>query len=301
MISKPFRFEVETNLGLLDFREALEQLKDKNWYDKEKEAALFRIENFLTSYGFIKSPNDSRVADVIEVNQYLQTLVELSSDFASHFKQTRSRFMVRVNCDKFFQNKKDAAKRPADTVTRIAEVVVLSDDARYYRTNVSFADGSIAPTIWSVRNLRTNKSIPIRALPLDNRSDNSAAKHCLIQFIDPKAHFRKGDELEIQGIYHTFEGGDMRELNFRRTDYFGFQNTEWDEIETAEIVLVYPARLGSLQLAHDPKRGTRDDLAPIEFAREFRQGLGETLDVQGCAAHKIRKGDKLYVQVTRLS
>lgn len=301
MISKPFRFEVETDLGLLDFREALGKLADKNWYAREKEAALFRIENFLTTYGSIKSPNDTRVADVIEVTQYLQALGELSDDFADHFRQMRSRFMVRVNCDKFFQSDKDAAKRPADTVTRVAEVVVLSDDARYYRSNVSVADDSIAPTIWSVRNRTTEQEIPIRALPLDNRPDTNAAKRCLIQFIEPRKYIKKGDMLEIRGVYHTSPDGDMRGLNFRRNDFFGFKNTEWDEIETAEIVLVYPVQLGSLTLAPDLNRGNRADLVPIKFTPEFRLGLGDTVAAQGYSAQKVMKGDKLYAQVNRVS
>ena len=247
MIEAPFQFEQKTELGLLDFRGALAQLRDKGWYKEEKEAALARIEDFLTSYGSIASPNEARVVDVIDVDQYRKVLDELSSDFAGNFQQTLSRFMIRVNCDKFFQdNNKDAARRKADTVTRVSEVKVLGDDVRYYRSNLLLSGTSIVPTVWSVRNQTRDRDIPIRALALDDRQDRKTAKHCLIQFINPQAHFSKGETLEICGVYPTSAPNDMSGLNFQKAEYFGFENLEWDDIQAAELVLVYPKKLGPL-------------------------------------------------------
>ncbi|MGY3076214.1 putative acylesterase/phospholipase RssA [Bradyrhizobium sp. LM6.10] len=299
-IEAPFQFEQKTELGLLDFREALAVLRDKKWYKEEKDAALARIENFLTSYGSIASPKEARVVDVIDVDQYRNVLDELSSDFAGNFEQTLSRFMIRINCDKFFRDKKDAARRPADTVTRVSEVKVLGDDVRYYRSNLLLSGTSIVPTIWSVRNQTRDRDIPIRALALEDRSDHKAAKHCLIQFIDPKAHLSKGDILEIRGTYPTSHPNDMSDLNFQKTEFFGFNNLEWDDIQTAELVLVYPKKIGPFNLSSDPKRSTRHDLTAMQFGKEFRAALDNEMEVQGRSAKNLKKGQKLYALVTRI-
>lgn len=300
MVATPFRFEQKTELGLLEFREALKLLRNDEWYKEEKEAALSRIEDFLTSYGSIASPNEARVVDVIDVDQYRKVLDELSGDFAGNFEQTLSRFMIRINCDEFFLDKKDAAARPADTVTRVSEVKVLGDDVRYYRSNLLLSGTSIVPTVWSVRNQTRDQDIPIRALALEDRSDHKAAKHCLIQFIDPKAHLSKGDVLEIRGTYPTSPPNDMSGLNFQKAEFFGFNNLEWDDIQTAELVLVYPKKIGPLELSSDPKRSTRRDLTPIQFGREFRAALDNKMEVQGCSAKNLKKGQKLYALVTRI-
>jgi hypothetical protein len=110
MVAAPFRFEQKTELGLLEFREAIKLLRNDEWYKEQKDAALARIEDFLTSYGSIASPNEARVVDVIDVDQYRKVLDELSSGFAGNFEQTLSRFMIRINCDEFFQDKKGAAR-----------------------------------------------------------------------------------------------------------------------------------------------------------------------------------------------
>jgi predicted acylesterase/phospholipase RssA len=300
MVATPFQFEQKTELGLLDFRGALALLRDKNWYEEEKDAALARIEDFLTSYGSIASPNEARVVDVIDVDQYRKVLDELSSDFAANFEQTLSRFMIRINCDKFFQDKKDAARRPADTVTRVSEVKVLGDDVRYYRSNLTLSGTSVVPTVWSVRNLTRDRDIPIRALALEERQDQKGAKHCLIQFINPQAHLSKGDVLEIRGVYPTSPSGDMSGLNFKQTEFFGFNNLEWDDIQTAELVLVYPKKIGPLELSRDPKRSTRHDLTAMEFAKDFRAALDNDMEVQGRSAKNLKKGQKLYTLVTRI-
>jgi len=78
--------------------------------ERAKASSRRRHEDFLTSYGSIVSPNEARVVDVIDVDQYRKVLDELSSDFASNFEQTLSRFMIRINCDEFFQDKKGAAR-----------------------------------------------------------------------------------------------------------------------------------------------------------------------------------------------
>lgn len=303
MIEAPFQFEQKTELGLLDFRGALEQLRDENWYKEEKEAALARIEDFLTSYGSIASPNESRVVDVIDVDQYRKVLDELSRDFAANFEQTVSRFMIRVNCDKLFQDKKDAVRRKADTVTRVSEVKVLGDDVRYYRSNLRLSGTSIVPTVWSVRNLsRNNREIPIRALALEDRQDRKPAKHCLIQFIDPKKHFSKDEMLEIRGVYPTSPSGDMRGLNFQQNEFFGFENVEWDNIQTAELVLIYPKKLGRLGLFSDPNRSTRldEEMTKMEFGKDFRAALDNGMDVQGRSVKNLKKDEKLYVLVNRI-
>ena len=300
MIETPFQFEQKTELGLLDFRGALALLRDQRWYEDEKEAALGRIEDFLTSYGSIASPNEARVVDVIDVDQYRKVLDELSSDFAANFEQTLSRFMIRINCDKFFQDKKDAARRKADTVTRVSEVKVLGDDVRYYRSNLLLSDTSIVPTVWSVRNQTRDHYIPIRALALEDRSDHKTAKHCLIQFIDPKTYLSKGDVLEIRGTYPTSHPNDMSGLNFQKTEFFGFNNLEWDDIQTAELVLVYPKKIGPLELSSDPKRSTRHDLTAMQFGKEFRAALDNEMEVQGRSAKNLKKGQKIYALVTRI-
>jgi predicted acylesterase/phospholipase RssA len=299
MVAAPFRFEQKTELGLFEFREAIKLLQNDEWYKEQKDAALARIEDFLTSYGSIASPNEARVVDVIDADQYRKVLDELSSDFASNFEQTLSRFMIRINCDEFFQDKNDAAGRPADTVTRVSEVKVLGDDVRYYRSNLLLSGTSIVPTIWSVRNQTRDRDIPIRALALEDRSDHKAAKHCLIQFIDPKAHLSKGDILEIRGTYPTAHPNDMR-LNFQKTEFFGFNNLDWDDIQTAELVLVYPKKIGPFNLSSDPNRSTRHDLTAMQFGKEFRAALDNEMEVQGRSAKNLKKGQKLYVLVTRI-
>jgi predicted acylesterase/phospholipase RssA len=145
MISEPFRFEIETDLGLLEFRKALRILRDDNWYQRCREDALARIQNFLNSYGVIDTPSAARVVDVIDIDQYRKALTELSNDGTHKFQQLLARFVVRVNCDKIFVDKEDAARREADTVTRITTVKVLTDDVRFYRSNLNVANGSIVP------------------------------------------------------------------------------------------------------------------------------------------------------------
>ena len=51
LVAKPFRFEAETHLGLLDFKEAIAQLANLDWYENEKDKALRRIRDFSISYG----------------------------------------------------------------------------------------------------------------------------------------------------------------------------------------------------------------------------------------------------------
>jgi predicted acylesterase/phospholipase RssA len=301
MIAEPFRFEIETDLGLLEFRRAVQLLRNDDWYVRRKEDALSRIEDFLSTFPGV-TPSAARVIDVIDVSQYRKCLTELSNGYAGHFQHLLACFMARINCDRIFVANTDAERREADTVTRITKVRILSDDVRFYRSNLMVANGSIVPTVWSVRNLATDKDVPIRALALDDRAGQEKnSKHCLIQFIDPKDHISKGDTLEIRGIYPTAAPNDMSPLNFKKGDFIGLNNIEPPTIDRAELVLIYPKRLGPLQLSAHPTRSTRTDLTPIAYDREYRLALGERFDVVGASVNNLQRGEKLVAQVTQVN
>jgi predicted acylesterase/phospholipase RssA len=304
MIAEPFRFELETDLGLLEFRRAVQLLRNDDWYVRRKEDALARIQDFLNTFPGV-TPSAARVIDVIDVGQYRKCLTELSNGYASQFQHLVARFMVRVNCDRIFVGKSDADHREADTVTRIAEVRVLSDDVRFYRSNLMLdVNGSIVPTVWTVRNLSTDKDVPIRALALDDRGlldRKPQSKHCLIQFIDPKAHISKDDILEIRAIYPTGPKRDLSDLNFKKTDFIGLSNVESPTIDRAEVVLIYPKRLGRLELSPHPTRSIRKDLSPIAYDRDYRLALGEKFDVIGLFVNNLQLNENLVAQVTQVN
>jgi predicted acylesterase/phospholipase RssA len=300
MVSEPFRFGIETNIGLLEFDEALDLLRQPNWYETRRDEAFKRIEDFARSYGVINDPNDARVVDVIDIGQYQQALTELSDDFASHLEIQRARFMVRVNCDEIFNNEKDAADRTSDTITRVTEFKVLSDKASCYRSYLIMTDDNIVPTVLSARNLTRKAEIPIRALALGKTVPTENFKHCLIQFIEPSQHIGVGDVIEIRGVYYSTPKGDMRLLNLLKNDFFGFTNSQLPTVSKAELVLIYPKRIGPLQLVHYPKC-SRSKMEPMTFDKDDRDLLGEAVDVTGVFVQNLAKDERLYSLVIRTS
>jgi hypothetical protein len=136
---------------------------------------------------------------------------------------------------------------------------------------------------------------------LDNRADRAGtARHCLLQFIDPRAHFAEGNILEIRGTYPSAQHNNMSQLNFKQAEYFGFANVESPTIKTAELVLIYPKNLGALQMMSHPTRSTRRDEKLISYDRDYRLALGEKLDVVGFSVSALEPGETLCAHVTQL-
>lgn len=300
MVSSPFRFELETDLDLLDFRKAIGHLRTKDWYDSRQKDAFRRIENFAKSFGVTDAPNEARVVDVVNMELYRGALTELSDDFTNHFEVLRSRYMVRVNCDQRLNLEKEAADRASDTVTRVSVVKAISENARYYRANLMMSGDGIIPTVWSAHNTTRGTKIPIRALALGNRNQTGlSARHCVIQFIDAARHITKGDIIEIKGVYHSAGSADMRRLNFWQNDFFGFTNAQLPKIAVAELVLIYPKRIGPLQLFSHSEKCSRKSVEPMKFDDAYREVLGDNIDVVGCFTTDLLMNERLFALVTR--
>lgn len=300
MVSAPFRFELSTDLGLLDFKKALEHLKNQDWYESRKAEALNRIESFSKSFGVTNSPHEARVLDVVDIGQYEDALTELTAAFASKFEVCRARFAVRVNCDKRLADGDTLKARIADTVTRLTEIKILVDDVMCYRANLAMDDDTVVPTVWSARNKTTGIDIPIRALPLKPRDyGGGKAKHCLIQFVNPKKYLTKDDIVEIRSVYHSTSAADMSPLNKGQSDFFGFTNTDLNSITRAELILFYPQRLGQLMILSHPQRSTRLDGKKIEFEKSQTDMIENGFDAVGIFVNNLRQGEKLFGLITQ--
>jgi predicted acylesterase/phospholipase RssA len=258
MIGKPYRFGAATDVGLLDFDQAITKLANESWYKIAFDDALGRIASFSKSYGFTLAPSQSRIADSTDINQFRATLLNLTDPQPGQphkFQCLKGKFVVRVNHDRRLSTESPRGRREPDTITRISQMKVLSDDVSYYRASVNVSEESIVPTIWSARNLTQKCDIPIKALSLSpGRLANIPMRHCLIEFVDHRKNLLAGDVIELQSTYAVPHGSDLRKLNMGQPDYFGFSNTTGVQIEEAELILVFPKSLGTFRLHPDDER-----------------------------------------------
>jgi predicted acylesterase/phospholipase RssA len=300
MIAAPFRFELDTDLGMLEFKKALEYLGNPDWYDSRKSAALQRIESFSKSFGVTNSAHDARVLNVIDVGQYEDALTELTDGFASKFEVCRARFAVRVNCDKRLAVDEPFKDRVSDTVTRLTEIKLLADDVVCYRANLAMEQDTIVPTVWSAKNKTKKIEIPIRALPLKPRKyGGGTAKHCMIQFVNPKKTISKGDIIEIRSVYHSVSSSDMSPLNRGMSDFFGFTNSDLKNVTRAELILFYPKRLGKLMMISHPDRSSRHDVKPIRFNTTQTEMIEEGFDAIGIFVPNLLQEEKFFALITQ--
>jgi hypothetical protein len=255
VVSKPFRFGAETDLGLLQFEKAITQLQSDDWYEARRGRAAARIRDFARSYGLSIAKDEARVIDAVDIEQYRLALDNLTSGRAGDFRYLKSQFVIRINSERRYKSGKAAADRIPDTITRLSMLEVLTDDARFYRTSVNLSPDGIVTTVWSARNATRNLSLQIRALPMD-KAQGASARNCLLEFIGPPGAVVKGDVIEIQSVYQSQPGSDLARLNEGKSDFLGFRNASSTPIETAELILVYPTALGPISLAFDATRST---------------------------------------------
>jgi hypothetical protein len=254
VVSKAFRFGVDTDIRLIDFEGAIAQLRQNGWYESEKRRARDRIIGFSKSYGIV-SKSQARVIDAVTIDQYQSALESLTAGRSGDFRCIRGQFTIKVNHDRRAVTEAQLKDRLPDTTIRTSIFEVLADDVRFYRATVNLDDESIIPTIWSARNLTSGKEIPLRALPLRTAEIGARIrKPCLLEFIDSHAHIKRGDQIELQSVYSTTKGEDLSRLNLGKPDFFGFTNAQAMPIETAELVLVYPKSLGTFTLSSDRER-----------------------------------------------
>ncbi len=300
MVSSPFRFEIETDLKLLDFKPAMKLLADDNWYEAEKAKAYSRIENFSKSFGVIATEHQARVLDVVNVEEYEKTIFNITKSSLDRFEVVRGRFMVRINSNKIFQNEKQAEARLSDTVTRTTQIRALEDGAPFYRANTAMDNDSIISTVWSAANITRKTEIPIRAVPVGQRKFNGRpVRYCLIEFLNAEAHISKDDIIEIQSVYHTPAIADMKKINLRQSDWFGFTNDQNKTVNIAELVLIYPLTLGPIDITPHPKRCSRpNDTKKMEFNREERAVLGEGFDICGLKLDHLTTNEALFCLAT---
>lgn len=258
MVGPAYRFPARARFGLLDFDQAVAQLDRADWYKIAFDDAMERIEAFSKSFGFTRGRSEARVVDSVDIDQFRTTLSNLTDNKAGQKPQLRCRkgkFVVRINDDRRLGAFQHSFRREADTITRISQLEVLSDDVRFHRATVNVAEDSIIPTIWSARNLSRAADVPIAALPLNRGSFAGVPmRHCLLEFVDHQQHFSVGDTLELQSSYPSQPHADMRKLNMGQPDYFGFSNSTGMIIDEVELILVYPKSLGDFSLVPDMKR-----------------------------------------------
>ncbi len=295
-VSKPFQVEVQTDLDLLDFKEAIDAISDENWYDAEKNRILKRLENFSLAYGGSISPNEARVADVQEIDSYHRLLSNLTQKQSQELKSISGQFIVKVNSDKV--NNVDGEREP-DTITRVSNFEILEDDVEFYRTNVKVASDSIVPTIWSVKNLTKDLEIPISALPLNLvTKEGLEVRECLIEFVD-RSLIEKGDIIQIQSIYHTAGDENMSKLNRREMDYFGFRHAGIDTLGVADLILIYPKKLGNLRLLLDTDRSKNIESTPFLKGdlSDLQRYVGQKDRITGLSLKNMPSGSRFYAAV----
>lgn len=299
MVPKPMRFEVETDLSLLDFDAAVQKLSDVNWYNAEKSRALARLENFSKSFGVTTSPHQARVIGNVSVQEYESCLASITNTFVESFDVLKARFLVRVNSDVRYQSTNEILNRPADTVTRTTELKALQDGPQFYRANIITNEDSVIPTVWSARNITRETEIPIRALPLGKRSTSTnSPRHCLIEFVDAAKHISKDDRIEVEGVYHAPRQSDLHKLNLGQTDFFGYTNSQRKSVGVAQLILVHPKRLGYATMSVEPHRSTRHDLQKITFTNNERSFAGEDAEVTGVFVNDLKMDETLFVNVS---
>lgn len=257
MVANPYRFAAKTDIGLLDFDRAVDRLGQEEWYRLTFSDAMERIVSFSKSYGFTLSRAQARVVDSADVEQFRTTLLNLTesqADCDPPLHCTKGRFVVRINHDRRMTSATTGRRIP-DTITRISQMRVLTDNLRFYRTTVNVAEDSVIPTIWSAWNVTKGCEIPIVALPLSRSSlAGVAVRHCLLEFVDHKNSMSVGDVIELHSTYASRRGTDLRKLNFGQADYFGFTNSTGMKIDDVELILVYPKSLGEISLSLDTRR-----------------------------------------------
>jgi predicted acylesterase/phospholipase RssA len=299
MVSPAFRFEVKTEIELLQFKKAIRYLQDDNWYQTQKRNTLNRIENFTKSFGVTNSSHDARVIDVVDVQQYQDALSNLTSSFTENYKVQRTAFIVRINCDKLFPDQKSISERAPDTVTRLTQLLVVNGLASFYRASLPLDQNDIVPTVWSARNITTNLTMPIRILPLSNMEySGGLAKSCMIQFIDASKHLKKNDVIELKSVYHSTSKHEMSLLNMGKSDFFGFSNLAIKNIFSAELILIYPRRLGKLMMIKHPERSSSKKLYIMKFDKSYTEIIGEDFEVCGLFAKNLKLGEKIYALIT---
>jgi predicted acylesterase/phospholipase RssA len=299
MVSPPFRFPVDSELGLLDFEKAIAQLRDAAWYRERKNEAIRRIKDFSRSYGQALSPEEARVIDIIDVQQYQRALSDLTSDSKGWLRSISGKFIVRINSDDICPPGRASPSRQADTIIRMSSFEAIKSGVRYYRTTVMTDSDNVVPTIWSARNDTTGLVIPIRALPLGVTQTRGAnVRECLIEFLDARRHISKGNVIEIQSVYHSSTGQDMGKVNQKQSDFLGFTNVQGGPLLEAELQLIYPKRLGRVQLALDPARssGLTSSPSAIRFDPEDLAHVGVSNDIVGLTLSDMPDGATFMAQ-----
>lgn len=298
LVPPAFQFPAVSDLGLLDFKRAIALLEDDLWYTAHYNAAMERIEAFAKSVAVMNTRKPANVLHLLDIQQYEDALADLSSGFSNLIEVKRARFTVRINCDKRYSDKQTLAKRVPDTIIRTTEFIAKQAGLPFYRASVRMSDKHVVPTVWSARNVTRQSEVPIRALPLATREVRQGkAKYCLIQFVEADKHIGEGDTIEVKSVYHTIHPYDMSELNFGRSDYFGFTNSQLNGVERAELVLIYPGSLGELSLSSYAPRPTPRRFKPMEFSPEHLELAGEKDRVVGVFLTKVAKKGHVFAEV----
>lgn len=298
MVPTPFQIPVDSDLGLLDFRRAVELLKNDDWYEARKQEAAERIADFCESFGVISDEFDERLADVRDISHYEQTLEQITDSIAAQVDVTLGRFLVHVKCDKYV-NGNALGRREPDEVTRLSHFRSKVDGLRLYRANVKLDAERIVPTIWRARNLTKGMPLRIKVLPLGVKDYRGIrAKYCLIHFLEPDK-IAAGDDIEVTSSYRSIAGNDMSELNHGRSDYFGFDNPQMDVVGRAELVLIYPRLFGKLNMIAHPQKGSRRTATAISFDHNsFHVSADE--NIVGIAVSDLQQNEGIYSLISKM-
>lgn len=296
-ISQAFSIPVQSELSTFDFRGAIEKVRNDDWFDTNMRNQVQKIEDFANSYGNDLEGHYYRFVDVNDNDDYIESLEELTQNYCDMFEYKTGRFEVRVRSDQIIYDDNAKNHRPADTQIKTARLRVINPNFRYCRSALSIdpITNEALPTIWGARNLTRGVPIPIKVLALRKPAGSTkVGMACLIVFMEHMKHISVGDIIEIKDITYIRDG--MKNLNKRTTDFFGMENPHERVVETAELILHYPSKLGTIELFNDRKRGNLQDADVTKMAFPEPDDFEDRLNIVrvGLTCQNVQKGQRFY-------
>jgi predicted acylesterase/phospholipase RssA len=243
-VEKPFQIEVQTDLTLLSFSEAVNRLSDKTWYESEKLKIFRKLQDVARVFGPTGTPSGSRVAQTSDPDRYRAALDRLGQASVRAFEPLSGQLQVKVN----EARRGKLADRIPDTVIRTSKFKIIDNRARFFKVNVKRRGESVVPTAWSAYNETRDQELKVLAM-LTSFEEPFELPHygCVIEFLDENP-FSQGEIIILEGTYYTDDVENFKGMNQGFVERIGYSNNRDSFPEGFIVKMIYPKSLGAFTL-----------------------------------------------------